>query len=516
MIISHGMYKGKKRSRGAALGLVIASTVVIVLLILALFQMGMLMGGSRQVRNAVDAGVLNLSTRIMEVRVPVSADYRDVADSTGNVGLSNINRIWGKAYLVNANQESMQTAGQSTGASQAAAQTAFQSAQSMNNTLYGRLTDDMMLNSYFQQMSQQRQATFLNGSTIDKSKIDVCSVALVDRGGESNILMSPSQLPAGITPQAVQLGNRTYLKGYTPMQANSKRFYFATFRAGQMPHLISDSYFEQNRPDIRPTGSDYPVVPNAFKRYGEAPAAPSTLQAVAAAVANPQRQYTLAIPHAFVSIQIDNTAKWYVNGVKVSESTYGFRPQNYHQVVDYQIPVNGGILNGFASLGNEYQSGGNLMQAINALPGDHNGPLMKLVQRLQEIDPSFSLNRLKNLLASQTVSPVNGKYFLYPVYSTPDLTDPRIQIAGGNNKPPAWIDPANPPDGLQASTGMEPKQVDSPNTCWEFIVGGRAASGKHWTECSGNILWQPGTGYSQHLGELRFARLTEVYFTDAP
>ncbi|HND69231.1 MAG TPA: hypothetical protein PL112_20670, partial [Candidatus Obscuribacter sp.] len=81
--------KGVRQARGAALGLVIVSAFLLVACIFGLFQLSMLMGGSRQVRNAVDAGVLNISKRIVEVKIPVTDKFKDVGDSTGSVSLSN-------------------------------------------------------------------------------------------------------------------------------------------------------------------------------------------------------------------------------------------------------------------------------------------------------------------------------------------------------------------------------------------------------------------------------------------
>jgi hypothetical protein len=156
--------KRKPRNRneqGAALGLVIICAFLIVLSIWGLFQMGMVMGGSRQVRNGVDAGVLNISKRIIEVKVPAQDKYVDVADSTGNVGMSNINRVWGKAFLINANTEAMTQDGQASGTTTAAAEGAFDQAKAINDQLFNRVSSDAVLNNYFQQMAHQRQATML-------------------------------------------------------------------------------------------------------------------------------------------------------------------------------------------------------------------------------------------------------------------------------------------------------------------------------------------------------------------
>lgn len=517
------MLKSKRKSinrneRGAALGLVIICAFLIVLSIWGLFQMGMVMGGSRQVRNGVDAGVLNISKRIIEVKVPAQDKYVDVADSTGNVGMSNINRVWGKAFLINANTEAMTQDGQASGTTTAAAEGAFDQAKAINDQLFNRVSSDAVLNNYFQQMAHQRQASMLGADNkVEKGQSDECSVAMVDRGASSNLKFNPAQMPGKVQAK----GSGQYLSGYTPMAANSKQFVFTSFRAGEMPHLIADDYFTQNRADKAPVGGSYAPVPNAFMRYGEVDAIQGKLTAMACAVANPQRSYNMAIPYAFATIQVGNTAKWYVENKKLSETPYGFKPQQYHKVIDYPL-TQGGTLNGYASLGNEYSTASNLLDVMNALPGDHSGAFKKLVQRMQEIDPSFSMQKLLRLLESQQLKqddspePPPAKYFLYPVYSSVDKTDPQIKIGSTTQDLPPWLNPQNPPEGLEKQIAQENKQKDKPNYCWDYISGGQTSTGKHWTEVYGNIMWQPGTGYGQHLGELRFARVTEIYFTGQP
>src|ERR1700722_5511612 len=93
------IYNNQRTAGGASLFLVILSAFGLIVLVWGVFQVYLVLGGSREVRNSVDAGALNLSKRIFELRVPVDPNYQDVADSNGQIGMSNINRVWGKAYL---------------------------------------------------------------------------------------------------------------------------------------------------------------------------------------------------------------------------------------------------------------------------------------------------------------------------------------------------------------------------------------------------------------------------------
>lgn len=510
--------KGIRQARGAALGLVIVSAFLLVACILGLFQLSMLMGGSRQVRNAVDAGVLNISKRIVEVKIPVTEKFTDVADSTGSVSLSNVNRIWGKAYLINANAEAMKADGQANSDTQAGADGAYALARNLNDALFNQVSSDNVLNLYFQQLAHQREARMLGeGTKVERSKVETCSIAMVDRGAESNLSFSGGQMPGRVSPKSRKFGGKSFFSGYVPMKANEKDFCFTSFRQGEMPHLIDDAYFENNSA-VKPTGSSYSPLPNAFKRYGEVEAPAGKLTAVACAVANPQRSYNVAIPYSFVTIQIGNTAKWYVEGKKIKETTYGFKTEEQKEIKDFPLST-GGKLYGNASLGNEYSAASTLLDVINAVPGNHNSAFKKLVQRVQEIDPAFSMEKLMKLLESQVFTKTSAdgslppsKYFIYPTYTSPDKTDPTIKIGSSKGDLPSWLNPDNPPDGLEKLVMQEDKMRDKPNFCWCYVVGGSSPTVKHYTDVYGNIMWQPGTGYGQHLGELRFARLTEIYF----
>lgn len=516
--------KAPQRNHGAATGLVIVSTFLLIICIVGLFQLSMIMGGSRQVRNAVDAGVLNISKRIIEVKVPANPQYKDVADSTGNVGISNINRIWGKAYLVNANAESMKADGQAGSNTETAAEAAFGHAKNLNDMLFNKVSDENVLNMYFQQLAHQRQASMVKANKVEKSQADTISIAMIDRGLESNLSYTNGQLPDRITAQGTTFGNKSYLKGYVPMQANNHQFSFTSFRQGEMPHLIDDTYFENNSA-AKPIGGAYTPLPNAFKRHGEVDSMSGKLTAVACAAANPQRTYTLAIPYSFVTIQVGNTAKWHVDQKKIKETTYGFKPEEQKGIKDYPLP-SGGMLYGNASLGNEYSAATTLLEVIEALPGDHNQAFKKLLQRIKEIDPDFNQEKLYKLLQSAAFNkeeaPASSgtaqprKYFIYPVYSSADNTDPTIKIGSDKQNLPSWLNPDNPPEGLDKTVIQETKQKDKPNYCWGYVVGGKSSSVKHYTEVYGDVLWQPGTGFGQHLGELRFARVTDIYFVDEP
>jgi hypothetical protein len=515
----------QRTTSGASLLLVIACAFGLIAMVWGVFQLYLVLGGSREVRNAVDAGALNLSKRIFELRVPTDPAFSDVADSNGHIGMSNINRVWGKAYLINANTQQMQSDNQLGQAAQGNADAAYQTAENINNALFAEVTCRQKQGNFFNAIAGFKQATLLSGdTTVSKDTNSSMSttenplqcIAMVDRGDESNLKYSATQIPKVVQASGVQKGNSHYLSGYVPMQANNKSFSFTTFHVGEMPHLISQEYFEKNRADVAPVGSTASAIPNAFKIDGTVQANQGSLGAVACAVANPMRQYSLAIPHSYVKIYFINRALWLVEGKLVNLTTYGNKPQDAVQGVVKKQLSTGGFLDGYANLGHEYSSGGSLWQMYNSLPGDHITPLQKIVQRVQEMDPNYTQTQLMALMQRASFDPTATMYYIYPTYSTPDCSDPTITIQSNKGTLPPWLAALNPIDGTQLLAGTENMETDTPNTCYDVITGGSFTSDKHYTQVSGSINWTPGTGYGQCLGSMQMARTTQIFFTGIP
>lgn len=496
-----------RRQDGASIALIAICAVVLIISAFGIFQYYSVTGGSRQLRNAVDAAVLNVSKRVCEVRVPADKEYLDCAGQSKQVGLGNINRIWGKALLINANQEAMMKEGSATGQSSGAADTAFSIANNMNTTLYSSLTNASTLDNFFQQLAAYRGASLLGADTpISKSQPTGVRVAMVNRGQGANLSYRPTQFPKGITIPGVKQGSTEYLAGYVPVAANNRQFCFTPFPPNEMPHLISDTIFDQNTVEAKPIQASATPLPNAFRSLGEATGLRGTLTASACAVANPQRQYAIAIPHAFITIQMDNVSKWYVEGKLVKTIPYQFEPKKLLGVDGLPLKT-GGVVHGYAWVGKEYSPSATIWQILNAVPGDRTEPLNRMIQRIQEIQPNFSLQQLQGLLRSQTQTGQISKYVIFPVYQDETNSNPQIQIQPINGNLPAWLTPQVIAEGSQMLVAQEPKQVDSPNYAWAMEPGVKKRA-----ELSGKYMWKPGTGFGQSLGELQLSRTTEIFF----
>jgi hypothetical protein len=535
-------YSRTRNAKGAGFIVIIICAFALIALIWGAFQLMLVMGGSREVRNAVDTAVLNVSKHATDLEVPTPAGFDDVANSNGQVSISNISRIWGKAFLINANQQEMLNDQQASNSALANADNAYQATQNTNNALASVLQNKRSFAGYFNSISANSPTKLLgeNAVVADSPTESSWATAMMDRGSESNLYYNTRQLPRGTQVNDVQRGGKTYFRGYTAMTANAKDFSFPSFHIGEMPHLVSQTTFSRNL--TGPIGATNPV-PNAFQESGLVSEGGTSLTASACAQANPQRQWGLAIPHAYMTIIFQNLSKWYLDkdksgqwqlvkeigyGTTPGETVWGIHERNLRPPPPAPPPNGiGGKLNGYASLANEYKAA-NAWMLYTMMPGDHNTPLLKMVQRVQEIDPDFSMAELQTLLES--VQMQQGpqsflRYVIYPNYEGPDCTKPTMKIAPvGGGTLPGWLGVLNAEsltpgmlDGLAKPALLEqPPLRDEPNTCWANVIGGKSPSCQHHTEFSGTVNWTPGTGYGQCLGELKLARITSIYFTSDP
>lgn len=506
--------KTKRTQSGVSLGFVAMCAFCLAFLVYLAFQFFMLMGGSRECRNAVDAAVLNVSKRAIDIKVMPNAAYKDCADSKGTIGLSNINRVWGKAMLIAANQVEMSNESQGTGQSSGNSDLAYQLAQNVNDSLVNKLKDADTLDQHYAAMAQNRHTKLFSGdSAIELKAAKGYQTAMVDRGAESNLEFAEDQMPTGTNAKPIKASNnQTYMQGYTPFTVGDKTFCFTSFKLNEMPHLISDSNFAQNDAATNPMAMMSVPPPNAWQATAATVGSKGGLGASAAAVTNPQRHYKLAIPQAYITIMFGNVAKWYVEGNKVKETTYENAPESQWALKNIKLSK-GGRLNGYASLGNEYDSA-SILKAIDKAPGDYTKVYDKMLKRIKEIKCGYTMEELKQLLKGVMISPAAKRYFIFPKYDTPDFTNPTIVCQPDNGDLPKWLNPDNPPDGLEGpgSTDVEPL-VDDPNYCWSTILGPPGPTDIHHAELSGKAYWKPGTGFGQCLGEVRFLHVTEVKFT---
>jgi hypothetical protein len=544
--------KRTRSNKGSAFAIVAVCALLIIIAIVTGFRMSVFLGSSQEMKNSVDAGALNVAKSVFELKTKPKASssgygYSDVTDSQQTISLANINRVWGKSFLVNANAEAMSQQGY--GSAGNSPTDAFQNASTVNNDLYDLLTKKGNLAVYFNKLVSSKPAKLLgHGGSVSSGATDEWDSAALYRGEESNIeLNDPQTIPTGINANLHTKNNQTYLQGYNPSEANGKHFCFVTFHANEASHLVSNSTFDQWK-NVAVPNSTAMTLPNTFKESGQI-AGQLQLAAAASAVANPMRSYELTIPHSFVAITLNSIATIRLDDGHGHVTTY---PQmTYYsdtgtvqpfKSVDlekkrYTFPytsskwlATSGLLSGYVSLGNELQPD-NLWQAINALPGDHSAAITAILQRVKEFKPGYTQAELQNLLKGQHLIN-NGEdtvtYYIFPKYSTPDNTNAQVSV-GTAGQLPSWLNKSASPEGSSKTIVKETTQRDKPNTAWSTINEGHYeipmtpkpdwpsySADVHRTAVSGTLSWQPGTGWNQCLGVLSIKRKTDVIFTGWP
>jgi hypothetical protein len=501
-----------RKPQGVSIFLVVASAALITALIVGSFQIMLIFNANQSIDQQVDAGALNVAKRVPEVTVPAPPIFNDCAGRGGQISVTNLSRVEGKAYLVNKNEEAMTADGEATDDSTRNAEQIHNEAQETNDALYHQLTSPAVLAHLFDALGVSGVRAFTEHGW---------ETAYLNRGGQSNLTFDPKQFPGtnvsatpvnGTTPvNGSGSGNSgSFFPGYVPLNSNGMTFYFIPFKGQEMPHLIGGDLFTTNQGS--PGGITNPI-PNAFSAFGEAHSGSGTpLSAIAYAVANPQRQYRLAIPHAFISIQLENKAKWYVNNDLVKTTSYGFSSETQNGVKDYPLQYDG-KLNGYASLGNEFGGGaGTIWQGLTSLPGNYQQALNKMVQRIQEVKSDFTLADLQSLLQKQQLKKSTSEYLIYPTYASADLTDPVIQITPAGQQSSTWLKLPRTLDGSQHKILDQGPLQDYPNYCWDMVTGSSCHDANHYTKLTGEVLWQPGTGFDQCLGELTINHITECHF----
>lgn len=542
-----------REKRGATLAIVAACALLIIVAIVAGFRLSVYLGSSQEMKNSVDAGALNVAKRVFEIKVhPYETSvkrelgYEDCLDSDQGIGLANINRVWAKAYLVNANAQAINDQG--WGPAGNGAEEAWRKAKKINDDLYGLLADKASIYVYFNKLISGKPAKLLgkNGGVSAANTSEWATAALY-RGEESNILVNDlDAIAAKVGVNILTKDNQNYMQGYNPSAVNGHTFGFVTFHSNEAPHLVANSTFDRWKKVAVPN-MPAETLPNAFKETGQISEQPP-LGATASAVANPMRTFEMTIPHSYVAINLTSIARIRMDDGHGHMDAYPDKPYyadtgtiqpfksfnletkqyNYPQTFNRWLAVTG-LLNGYVSLGQELQPN-NLWQAINALPGDHSDAINKIVQRVKEFKPGFSRNDLQKLLQAQPIinsGMATTTYFIYPHYTTPDNTDAKVKV-GIIGQLPTWLTPSAAPEGQPKIILKETTQKDEPNKAWSNIVDGQFQIDKpkpqwpnystdvHRTALSGVIAWQPGTGWGQCLGVLSINRQTEVIFSGWP
>ena len=142
----------KRQTTGATLALLAASSFLFVILGLGFCYLVFLMGGSREARNAHDAGTLNAGKSAPLVQISGTGSENEVygaISESGRYSLKSINRGWGHCLLTMLNSRSMNMKGQGSRASTANEEKAWHAAEAISNRLSTSLNQQHNLEPYY-------------------------------------------------------------------------------------------------------------------------------------------------------------------------------------------------------------------------------------------------------------------------------------------------------------------------------------------------------------------------------
>lgn len=510
----------KRNARGAVLGLAVVLSVVMLILIGAFFKLSLFFGVADQTRNATDAGALNAGKHSFDLNVAAASgdehQFDDVADANKKFNLTNINRVWAKAMLANANVAAMIASNQSSPEALLHAEQLYHGAESLSSKLAAELKKPDNFYSSFDSISSGNNVRLANSSTsVLSSKSKEWQTSFVDRGEASNIDFDPEQLPIPVPFTNPAKSNAFKIPGYQAIPILDKKFYLVSMKDNDRTHLINPETFAANKLENKGFDGWKNPVPNAFSVNGSAGAN----QAVSWVQVNPQYKFNLGIPHAYIKIKIENNkARYSFAQQPLGEENYAFRPivtstsfTTPAQLKVSFIPVN---------LGNEYATANSLYDvlfpaALNA-KNEHAKVLSTILQRCREIRKGYTADQLVKVLKSTPVDPtgIQNEFYIFP--SKNDLT---AALASQALRQASWINPMGRADGSQKQIARE-DVLGQPNsamfTVTEPLTGASIGPIPALTQEHGSFKWTPGSGFDGCLGELNISRTTEFPAAGVP
>lgn len=523
------------------MGLVAVCGLVLAMLVTAFFQLSMYLGGGREMRNAVDAGALSVGQKVftdkaLKVNLPddgPSAQFKDVADKHGEIGLANINRVWGKALLAEANAEAMQADGQG-GSSKQHADMLFDAAKNLSNELTAKLNDENNLYPLFEEISEQNSMRMLGGQTKAEAfkNAQFWQTSLLDRGQETNIEVSSADvMPSAASYDALGV-KKNRLPGYTPIKAGGRMFCFVPFVENERSHLVSRSYFDSNTFFAKPLlGVEWGnPVPNAFAVKGETKGhAVMGQEGMAFVLANPQKSYKLSMPHTFVHVKIeDNKLTWLLNSpsavlgghevtIEKEETTYESKLIFKNKSGSSTSAIAGTLLGNGVPVGKEYTDATleSALFASDSEDGSREKLEKVLVQRINQMitEPgvSFTTADLRKMLKRGIDGDGHNFYIFSPDGKTVEIGPKDYAVS----KAP-WLIPliGHDPDGSE-------KEILSLQSDFSLfglvqVIPDEACSpyfppfGIMEIKVKGK--WTPGSGYDGCLGRVRMEHTNDAYF----
>lgn len=308
--------------RGSALVMVIAITFIVLLIGVAFYQLAQILGGGREVQNAIDAGILNVNK--MAIKSPSIAFSESSAfqkafkvglttdQSSSGINLGLYNRMVSTALLIalNASADGNETALDN------ANKVLSELQGSSSNSIGGKLKQELekqdgeqWAKKYFDQTCQANNVRMLgkDGSRLewDNSlfKAEYLETDAKTDIGATNIPIGSllENMPLvydaqGLSSKRLSLpdedmlktkdGGDTYLRGYQGIKIPkiSRPLFGVPVQPKQQPHLVSLHKLQDDKAPVPGAADGVFVPPNAFKGGAKATGADKALASVAAGI----------------------------------------------------------------------------------------------------------------------------------------------------------------------------------------------------------------------------------------
>ena len=217
----------KKSRRGATLSLVIACIFLIVIVGMAFFAIVKILGGSAEVNNTTEAGILNVAKNsLTKITVDVDGDLKYTIAPAKEVNLLNYNRLVAHALLVSMNAESLGPTAQENAKILAA------QVLKIGKELDKKLGDEGTLADWFINLTYRNNTKLWNGNKVNPQVITAMALR---KGGTTNIILTDN-FPDDAPGLPFNLKGKTkYLAGYELLKYGLTAV--PVFPA-QRPHLV--------------------------------------------------------------------------------------------------------------------------------------------------------------------------------------------------------------------------------------------------------------------------------------
>ncbi len=327
-------------SRGSALVIVMISTLVLIILGVGFITISKILGGGREMQNAVDSGALNAAKTAL-IKPGTKSTTTDEAQFLGfspNDGtnpdyyLGNINRLWGQAMLVSLNEKAMEIEGSNGANADSNANLVVSTVKTINDRVATSLAPQggmppQELQDAFVNSSNSNTLKMISSQAADSIQVsNGAQVGYQDQKGPSNIsadlaaggkilgnLVDPNDATAQtqlaalaktLTDAQIASGNKQVMTGYNDIKFDqNKQIYFVPLKPNAKPHMLSQNEFSTAAPQL--TSTQTPIN-NAFLTKGKMKEEKSgqMMDFAAIALAEPvDDAFTLSIPRGYIKVR---------------------------------------------------------------------------------------------------------------------------------------------------------------------------------------------------------------------